>query len=564
MRAISIVSLPRRRGVIVAAVLLALFFLFIHSSCKRAVSSADLQLAFSQDPEAANLSVTAHFIRDTDDVPGFFRVTLADSGIVPVFVAVRNAGSGPLVIHSPNGMGLESGFNGLILTAGGAQYVPIHPREVVARLLGAAKARRFKPMGAFQVVIGRIIPPLGGYYIYDEVAVGRFYRPLFSRSFYPALPSGMFKPVVLGAGETRIGYLYFRVEKEMVVDSVTGVDFRKRPERTVIPFPGVTCELYVQACPPVSAAGAVAGYDFRFAGGWLFALREGSGAAGGVATASVLPDSKNPFGSFSSIGAVSSGSARIAGAAVRGDAAAVCLNFKSKSKVCLGLVGETPRALAYKYFARGSNRVLFGSAGVFVLSDDGFCSLLEREKLERLSYARLGSSVDDVFLMGDTLFAFDRGKGLVLFKASRENAFARVAAVPLREGRREVVGFLEDKLVVLNKARESEGDTIALFMKAAMSEIRRMSLPGHVVQAAAGGSAVLIQFEDGTLIKLVPAPLASLKILEAGYLPFEARTLAIVGAGFAAVGRDGSYAAGLVNDYAPGSRGALAVTIPVR
>lgn len=553
-----------RRGAIVAGCLLALAFLLAFSSCKRAGSRAVAPLIFPQESEAADLSATAHFIKDTDDVPGFFRVALTDSGVVPVYVAVRNTGSRPLVIHSPNGMGLDSGFNGFVLTAGGNRYLPIHPREVVARLLGVAKARRFKPMGVFELVIGRFIPPLGGYYLYNEVAIGRFYRPLFSRSFYPALPSGMFKPVVIGPGETKIGYLYFHAEKGMVADSVAGVDFRKRPVRVAIPFPGMTCELSIQACSPIAPAGAVAGYDFKFADGRLFALREGSGAAGGVAVASVQSDPKNPFGSFSSIGAVSSGSARIADASVRGDTAAVCLNFKSKSKLWLGLVGPSPRPLAQMYFARGTSRVFLGGSGVFVLSDDGFCSLFSREKLKRLSYARLSPDVDDVVLMGDTLFAFERKKGLVLFGACRDNAFVRVGGLPLREGRRQAVGFLDDKLVVLNKAKQSEGDTIVLFMKDGMSEIRRMALPGHVAQAAVGGSALLIQLEEGTLIKLVPAPLVSMKIAEAGFLPFEARGLTPVGSGFAAVGPDGAFAAGSIVDYAPGSRGVLETSVPVR
>jgi hypothetical protein len=564
MRSISFLPYSPRRGATAVGCFIALALLCAFSSCKRAESGAASQIVFSQSAEAADLSVAAHFLTDADDVPGFFRVALADSGVIPVFVAVRNTGSRPLVIHSPNGMELDAGFSGLSLAAAGNRYVPVHPREVVARLLGAAKARRYKPMGVVQLVVGKLVPPLGGYYLYNEVAIGRFYRPLYSRSFYPALPSGMFKPVVIGPGETKKGFLYFHVESGMVADSVAGIDFRKRPERVAIPFPGVTCELLIQACSPIAAAGSVSGYDFSFAGGWLFALREGSGAAGGLAAAAVRPDPKSPFGSFASIGAASAGSGRIACASVRGDTAAVCLNFKSKSKLCLGLVGESPRAIAQTTLARGSSRVFLGASGVVVLSNDGFCSLLSRGRLTRLAYARLGNDVDDAFLTGDTLFAFERKKGLVLFRASRGSAFARLGRVPLREGRRQVVGFLGDKLVVLNKARESEGDTIALFMRDGLSEIRRMSLPGHVAQAAVGGSALLIQLEDGTLIKLAAAPLVSMKIAEAGFLPFEAVALTLVGPGFAAVGLDGSYAAGSVEDYAPGSRGLLETSVPVR
>ncbi len=560
MRTISIMPFLARRGAIAAGCLVALALLFACSSCKRAV----VPLVFPQESEAADLSATAHFVNDTDDVPGFFRVALVDSGVVPVYVAVRNTGSRPLVIHSPNGMGLDSGFNGFVLTAGGNRYLPIHPREVVARLLGASKARRYKPMGVYELVVGKFLPPLGGYYLYNEVGIGRFYRPLFSRSFYPALPSGMFNSVVLGPGETKIGYLYFHAEHGMVADSVAGIDFRKRPVRVAIPFPGMTCELSIQACSPIAAAGAVPGYDFKFAGGRLFALREGSGAAGGLAVASVPSDPNNPFGSFSSIGSVSSGSGRIADASVRGDTAAVCLNFKSKAKLCLGFVGPSPRPLAQMYFSNGTSRVVLGESGVFVLSDDGVCSLFSRAKLERLSHARLGPDVDDVVLVGDTLFAFERKKGLVLFGVSRDNAFVRVGRLPLGEGRRQVVGFLDDKLVVLNKAKESAGDTIAFFMKDGMSEIRRMALPGHVAQAAVGPSALLIQLEEGTLVKLVPAPLVSMKIAEAGFLPFVARGLTLVGSGFAAVAADGAYAAGPVGDYAPGSRGVLGISVPVR
>ena len=549
-----------RAGTMCLGCLLALLIGFSLSSCKLLGTRAVSELDFSEESPGADLSVSAHFVGDADDAPGFFRTTLPDSGIVPVFVGVRNNGSRPLVIFSANGMQLDSGFNGFVLAVDGKRYLPIHPRDVVERILGARKTERYKRRGMWSVFMGTIIPPAGAYFIYGEIDVGRYYRPLFSRSLYPVLASGLCRPVELAAGEEKRGYLYFDAGGSAITDSLAGTDSRGRPRNVRVPFNGRHCELSVQPCVPFEAGDTLAGYDFQFAEGSLFMLRQTRGGKSELLRAPVRPDARSPFGLFATLAEVSSKSAAIGDVAVRGVTAAIGLNFKSKSKLLVAALGASPRVLAEKHFSRGIERVFLSDAGVFVQTDDGYCRLVSVDGARQIAYARLGAEVDDALLMGDRLLAFQRSRGLALFGASPENALEALGTRRLHEGRRHAVGFLDDKIVVLNRGGATEGDTIALFLKDGLQEINRMALPGHALRAVCGPSALLVQLEDGTVLKLVPAPLVSLEIAESAYVPFKARALACVNSGFIAIGDGGICISGSLGDCAPGRQGTLEIS----
>jgi hypothetical protein len=553
-----------RTGAIVLELLIAVLLILPTSSCKLIHTRAVSELDFANEPAGSDLAVAAHFTRDTDGAPRFFREILPDSGVVAVFVGVRNNGNLPLVIFSSNGMELEQGFDGFVLAANGKRYLPLHPKDVVERILGIRKAGRYRRTGGFGIVLGTIMPPAGAYFIYNEVDVGRFYRPLFSRSLFPALPSGLLRPIELAPGETKSGFLYFDVGTAAVSDSVVGTDFRGKTRSVRIPFEGTTCDLYVEPCIPIAARDTIPGYDFSFTAGSLFVLRRAPGGKTELLRAPVGTDARSPLGAFETLMVISSKTASIAAAAVRGDTAAVAVNFKSKSKVYLIELGAPARVLGEQTFSRGIDRVFLSEAGILVQTSDGFCRLLSAENVEQTAYVRLGAEVDDTAVMGDRLLAFQRTRGLALFGASRGNALESLGGRGLPKGRRRVVGFLDDKLVILSRGKETEGDTITLFLKDNLSEIRRMELAGRAREVVSDGSSLLVQLEDGTLLRLAPAPLARLAVAEAAYLPFAARALACMETGFIAVGHGGILAAGPLGDYAPGSRGMFDVVTTVR
>ncbi len=526
--------------------------------------------AFTADPTGTDLAVAARFLDTSDDVPGFFRTLLPDSGIVPVRVALRNDGAGRFVIHSANGMELGPGFEGVALGIEGKKYFPIHPKRIAEILVGVKKAARYRRVDAFQFVAGTMIAPLGAYYIYGEIDVGKYYRPLFKSSFYPALESGMFKPVRLGPGEEKSGYLYFAVPK-----------IRE----------GASCELLVNACAPIDVRDTLAGYDFKFARdempleagvdssaqetmplicrdspyGYLFKLaKEGDSGKKGLYACTVDRLTPDPHAPWAPIASILSKSAVIADAPCRGSIAVCAVNFKSKSKVFIVQCGDGVKGVAERSFFRNVKRAFVTDRGVFVLTEDNFCHFLEHPSLTPGRSVRLGQDIEDAALVDTSLFVFSRGRRLDLFGTAGGALFAPLDQRPLGRGARTVIGLLNDELVVLNRGSHAREDTLAVFNIERRAEIRRGVLAGKIGPASTGGSGLVVQLEDGTLLRIVPAPLGKFKIAEAGYLPFMARELKAVPRGFIALDESGACAAGAVCDYGPGTNGALEVSVKVR
>jgi hypothetical protein len=85
-----------------------------------------------------------------------------------------------------------------------------------------------------------------------------------------------------------------------------------------------------------------------------------------------------------------------------------------------------------------------------------------------------------------------------------------------------------------------------------------------VIAASTDGSSLVLQFQDGTLARIVRGTGTIFTMVDAGFLPFEARALAARPGGFIAVGDGGAFAAGSVGSFAPGTRGALELAVPVR
>jgi len=531
------------------AAALAMFLLaaIAVSSCnyfKRGPKDVGLESA----PTGTDLAVAARFAIEGDDVPEFFLKAMPDSGVVPVRVTIRNDGSSPLVIHSGNGMNLGAGFEGFALVENGRTHLPLAPKEAARRLLGSGEAEDFRMRSSSAFVAGTFAPAVEAYFVYTEVDVGRYYRPLFGKSFYPGFESGMMKPVRLEPGGERGGYLYFAIPPGAKPDSLA---------------------LLVRACVPRTAPRSLPGFAFMFSRGgeetFLFMVGEPSGAASRglyLARAGALESKSDPAWTF--VAPVAAKAAVIADASSAGSIAACAVNFQAKSKLFLVRRGEKPALLEEKSFGRKIRHVFVGAGGAFVVTEDAFCHRFDAASGTWARGVKLGIDIDDTALFGDSLLAFSKARGISFFDAAGDVPVAHRGDKALRRAKRSAIGLLDGALVILTKGKSVRCDTLALLDTGAMGEIGRGALPGKVLAAASSGSSLVLQFQDGTIARIVRGTGGIFSLVEAGFLPFEARTLAARSDGFIAVGDGGAFVAGSVGSFSPGVRGALELSVQVR
>ncbi len=517
-------------------------------SCRLPQRGSSADIGLESAPTGTDLAAAARFAIPGDDVPESFLKTLPDSGIVPVRVSIRNEGAVPLFIHSANGMNLSRGFEGFALVDGGTIRLPLAPKEVAEILLGSSKTGRYRMRGATSFVAGTLLAPVGAFFMYTEVDIGRHYRPIFNKSFYPALESGMMKPVRIAPGEERSGYLYFAIPPG------------ERPD---------SCELLVRACLAQPAPRSLPGSSFIFSrgdpAGYLFKLGEAAdGSAHGLYAARVAALGAESDPAWTFVAPVASKSASLADASIAGTLAACGVNFMAKGRVYLARLGEKTALLEERSFTRKIGRVFVASGGAFVVTEDRFCHYFDAASGTWALGVKLGIEIDDIALVNERLLAFSKAKGISFFDASGAAPLARRGEKPLRAAKRTAIGLLGGDLVLLTRGSSVRCDTLALLDTGAMGEIGRGSLPGKVRAASSDGSNLVVQFEDGTIARIVRGSGELFAVAEAGYLPFEARALRAVPEGFMAIGEGGAFAAGSVGSFGPGVRGALELSVRVR
>ncbi len=494
------------------------------------------------------LDAAAAFVSPEDKVPGFFKKTLDACGVLAVQVVVRNGGGAPLLVHTSNGMELGAGFAGARLVCGGDTLNPLHPGEVTAILAGARRTKGYRHPGSFEMVASPIIPPVGLYMIYKEASVGRFYRPLFNRSFYPALRGGCLGAVRLEPGEERRGWLYF--------ESPPG----GRRE---------ACELLLGACVPLAVPDTIEGYEFEFsreegpsAGGYLFALvREGKRS--GLMRVSVKSLLDDPEALPERVAGVAAKAAAIADVSSLGERTVVALNFTSTSRAIVLGGGASPGESGGRAFSRAIKRVFPVADGTCVVTENGFAHFFDEETREGVPGTKLTRGFDEVALDRGRLFVFTRDKGLMVFDVAEGSRFSLVEKRNLSRGDRSVSGALGGSLALVSRGASLAGDTLSFFDLDGKAESRRGALAGRVVRASTSGSSVVLQLEDGTVLRLAAGPLGSFRIVEAGWLPFGARALKALDEAFIAVGAAGEIASGKIAAYRPGSRGAIETSVRV-
>jgi hypothetical protein len=513
------------------------------------------------------LAAAARFVAADDKVPGFFKEGLGEKGVIAVQAVIRNDGPSPLLVYASNGMEIGPGFAGIRLVCGADTMAPLHPGEVTAILAGARRSRNYRHPGAFELVASPLLPPFGVYTLYKEASVGRFYRPLFGRSLHPPLPSGLLAPIRLEPGVERRGWLYF--EAPSGAGALAG-------------------EMLVTACAPIETPDRIAGYDFEFcreeepaaperggagdtAGaaprgdredGFLFSLvREG--ARSGLRCASVRALLDGPHARSARVAEIAAKSAEIADVSRRGGRAAVALNFTSKSRVLVLDCGDDPAIADDRAFARGIRRVFSVADGIYALTENGFGHFFGDGARAGVSGTKLTRGFGDAAVSGGRIHVFSEDKGLMIFDASASSRFALLEKPPVRRGDRRVVGALDGVLALLCRGGALAGDTLVFFDPSTKAEIRRGVLAGRVIRASTARSSVVAQLEDGTVLRIAAGPLGSFRILEAGWLPFGARAIEALPGAFIAVGADGSFAAGGIGAFRPGSRGAVEVSATV-
>jgi hypothetical protein len=563
---------PRRPVATFALCLFAAFSLF---SCRLMDRGSLSRFDLNGEPTGTDLAVSARLVTPDDDVSRFFKELMPDSGITPVRVAIRNDGAGPLLIHSANGMQAGTGFEGLALAVNGTKYLPIHPKEVMAKLIGAKKAGRYRRHGAFGFAASTLIPPLAVYLIYNEVDIGRFYRPLFSKSLYPALEDGMFEPVRLEPGRERSGYLYFAIPRGVKLDSCellvrgsapSGTPFSLKGShfmlsRDELPFvdPGLAAEGGGDSIPRMSASSCDAPYGFLFALAPYAGTLEQGLYFSWVRTLDPQSDSL-----WTRVTSVSSKSASIADASCLGSLAACAVNFKSKSRVYFLQCAEEPDVFADRSFSRSVRHVFLHTGGAFVVTDNGVCHPYNGSSHTWGGGVKLGMDVDETGLFRGRLFAFLKKKELAVFGESGSGTLALLERHSLRRRVKSVIGLLDGKLALLNKGEDKRGDTISLFDIDARAEIMSGTLAGAVTAAASDGSSLVVQLEEGTLVRITRGPLDAFDIAETGYLPFRARVLKAAPHGFIAIGETGAVAVGEIASWSPGALGAVETSAKVR
>jgi hypothetical protein len=574
-------------------VVIMLVFALLAVSCRRRISTGQ-SAAGEEFDGGAGISVLAELMPGREEIEDQFKRFMPDSGIVPVRIVVTNKDVRTLRIHSANTLPLGKNFTGFSLAAAGDTFHPMHPLDVFKVLMGRNKNVTYKKRSIFKMLSGSILmPPLTGYYAYGELKEGRYYRPLFGKSFLPALESGMHRAVELQTREEAEGYLYFAVPRDLnpytetgagtvggrqPLELVTRACFSNYPRDTLPVFDCAFTRVDGMPSLPVkkgAAQGTCAECAVLGLHKMLIALRRSPGSKRSaelvVGSARDLPEHFDD--SFTKIDAVRSTKTVIADVSALDGRCACALNFKSKSRIYLIDMSSKPVLIRKKSLSRGVKRVFTVKDGVLVVTTDGFCHLLAGDELSRKRYIRLGNDVMDVALHNGVLVVVDADT-VDLYGTTGDVLFKSLGSHPLPGGRRRFIGVASpDGLYMLNLSGGAAGDTLVYLDRSHMSENGRFPLPGRVAAGAVGRSLVYLQLEDGTILVLERRVAAAagasgsdepaFDIVEAAYLPFTIRALYTEGNRFTAVGVDGTVARGSLSDYYPGVLDVLETSVEV-
>lgn len=554
----------------IAAVLLSVL---LQASCKKKMMTVFPPLPSEEIRAGGGLALSAHLLSDTAEIGEIFNSALPDSGIVPFHVTVRNNDICPVRIHSANALGLDGNFDGFVLETGKEPFVPVHPLEALWWMKDSGRKIRYRGPGAMGIFAGTtVVPPLGVYYIYREISVGRHYKPLFEQSLHPALDSGLMKPVTLEPGEERSGYLYFHLPPDLNPYSGAGGaaappgTLRVRASFSIAAADSIPFDVFLTGRDDGRSGAPGSG---RRSADLLVALtRSGPSGNGAVTLVSMEALARGLDRLPGAVTGLSSKNASIADVSVSGKKAACAVNFTTKSRIFLFGLGDDPELLVSKRFPRKIDRVFLTDEGLIVVAGGKHCHLLGLDDLEPLRRARFGYDADDVMLHGGRLYVFHRKRGVHVYGGSGEGILRDLDRRSLPEASRRVVAVHDDGLVLLHRSKRTPSDTLFRFSTETMEETGGMALPGRAVLTAPAGEELLVQLADGTVLLIGTGASGEYRIVDAYYVAFTAAAIHSTPPYMAALGEGGLFVRGFLEDFRPGAldviRAAAGVTFAPR
>ncbi|UCF04927.1 MAG: hypothetical protein JSV33_13540 [bacterium] len=533
-------------------------------SCKKRELTGFPLLPVEETRAGGGIAVAAHLIADEGEIEDIFHLALPDSGIVPVCVTVQNNDILPVWIHTANAMELEGSFDGFVLEAGGDTHFPLHPLDVLMLMRGLKKAARYKSAGSARIAVSMAVaPPLGLFYLFRELRVGRHLRNLSGRSLYPVLASGLMEPVLLEPGEERSGYCYFFLPKELSPYRAVGNGSPKMPVR-----------LLVRASASIAPSDTFRFHDCRLArvDGWKWGAVEGDTPCSDLLFAIRAPDSKSgnrlimarlsdlAHGSDRSLvelATIASKSAGIADVSARGGRVACAVNFRSKSRVYLFSLGESPELIKSERFSKRIDRIFLVGDGMLVISGGKHCRFLSGDALHERRSIRFGYDVADAMLLDEHLYVFHEKRGIRIYGASKERMLRHIERKPLPAGRRRVVATLGNRLVLVHQSQRSVGDTLMFFSRETKMEADSVPLPGAVAFAGTIGDGCIVQLEDGTALVFRVGSSGVPELEDALYLPFRMQAISRTDSRLNVISKEGLYVTGYRDDFRPGTHSVL-------
>lgn len=526
----------RYRAFILTAVLALLL-----TACSKKVVLTDIDEG--KFLPGAGIEAAATLIDDQEALKSLFKCYPPDSGVVPVYVTVKNVDDRQIQIHNLNYLPLNETFRGFTLEFGDNVIDPIHPIEAVMYIKGKADIPNYKRIGAGNVVAGIIVWPLGIYYIFRGVQYSREYKPLLKNSFFPAGRGGNFDPVTLEPGEMRSGFIYFALLPEdnpyYRDDSDLDVDRRGKTEASlkvdsahnlvVTVNPTVKSSTYLDCEVPVDSMLTVRGLK-------LIRSEEGSPAArDGDFFALVANENRDTkldlvtgrseelyesrsADVFTVISELSGKKAGLVDASRWGDRVACAVNFKQKSRIYLLEWSDgSPVLVAETVLERKVISVIAADDAIYVTGDNGFCHTFEYDELKTKRYANMSNSVDDIVMTGGRLITFGK-KEMKEYEIKPGHNPEKTRQVGVSSSSKSDAGLAGEGLVVTHKGRGTHGDTLVLYDSETLTELARQPFPGRLDIMDMSKDGILVQMTGGTIMRIARRE-GKYGTYEAGWIP---------------------------------------------
>ncbi|MCK4236639.1 MAG: hypothetical protein KAX38_05940, partial [Candidatus Krumholzibacteria bacterium] len=140
-----------------------------------------------------------------------------------------------------------------------------------------------------------------------------------------------------------------------------------------------------------------------------------------------------------------------------------------------------------------------------------------------------------------------------VYGTSGEQLLHTLGRHPLSSARRKVLGRSGGELVLLHRGARVESDTLVLFDLEGMKELGLAPLPGKVVQSVSSDTGIVLQLEDGTILRSGIDTDGTFYLKDALFIPFEAKVLLEYGPELIAIGKGGVFVRGPAADFYPGA-----------